>query len=967
MRRYRQNLAKIFYSRANVTNDLFELYGGKKHCSEYDNQGADKSCPMWLSALKSFASESYLNPHCVAPEVRNSTLHSFCSIAKIHKSINFRSNDRLWLLALQVFHYPKPSNTSSWENRFYCSFVLYRQQKFSHCFSFSRNELYQNYAGKLKHDFLGDLMCDELCFCLNFFSVYFMSSVQSQNLILPNELRYFKECLTAAKDLAYQKTQNQETIKRIIECSHLSIWSLEWAFRENKLPSKATLSRLELTSVFPRSFKEIIFSHDASKVEIESLQAMAEPSPWALHQAITDHCESSLALQYIFDFAQKAEKRNFLFTIYDLALKAGVSLLKNNFPSTTLNLISFLGTSLPPKLIALIGNTRQGYKDALALLTQMSGPEAYNALRKVLFHRPASEQRIHQEKNGDMLAPLHPDGQTWLEALQALHHSMISSDDSWHSKLPHTLRLVSDAGKSHLFFQLLANYDCGKNSQTNAMIASALGQIIRRSGTWWHATCVLELISTSSPPQHKQEIFFLRDACLQVLFALRSARKWEEAIQFYASLSSITPPQGLRWMTSVVCDLPSSAPWEKVLKLLQKDCDIPRKFLTLLRCIHSEEALPSDSHGRQRAIRCLVNHGQWKRLLSMHEIITNEKMWKLIFSAAHRCRSKLPQTFFTKIPREAFKSQEILQLSFAIAHENGIMMNFLENLKSLENSTTQEWYELARLFVTRTTAVSYRISSIAALRRLVEVVGGKKKNIYFESAEVDLYSKSATHMLNGIPKCFEMRRIDERKTVLLLRSPSSLDVSSQLICYSDTDVILASKPYGVDSYSFAHAVILALRSRLCFTCVVDIPSSAAGIILLLSPHIPTKWCQVTFTILAHIVPLLVGNSCSSSTPILACHFMGLYNATVLFAGRDDHSYPMTIQLHCKASLDCVRESLDKMRQDINAEGWDISSECDENDSEGICFLIQQVKVHYVTKSLERKNILASLEQPIRHN
>lgn len=960
MRGYRRSLAKVFYSRSSVSNDLFELYGTDKSVLEADQAIGNSSCPSWCSALEAFSSEAYFNPYHISPEVRRTALQSLCSIAKEHKSIKFRRNDHLWLSALHIFQFQNPFTHSLWQNRFYCAFILYRQQRFFDCFYFSRNELHDRARAELKVIFNGGIGTNELCFCLNFFSVYFMSALRSRNNISSNELMCFKETLRAAKALVSEGFQSKEDLQRVIESSRLAIWSLDWAFHEEKICTNAPFYPHEWASISPPSIRETVFSQVVCKNKVKVLQNLADVSPWMLHQAITDRRRSYSDLQKCFAFARKAERANFLFTIYDLALNCGTVLLQRHLLSANSNVLSFLGSSLPPKLIAASGNTRAGYKEALNLLTEMCGSEVYEGLRTVFFHRPPSEQRLHQEKNGDLLAHSHPDGKTWIVALQTFQRGMHPSDDSWHLKLPHTLRLLSDAGKVRLFFQLLANYDRTKSSFSNLTVASSLAQVIRRSGTWWHAMCVLDLISTSSPPRDEQQEFFLRDACLQTLFALRSARKWEEALRFFSSLRPVMPPQGIRWMISILSDLPSCAPWREILRAFQKDCEIPETFLTTLRCVHGGEDLPSDSHGRQHAIRCLVNHGQWEKLLAMQKSAVGNITWNLIFRAAQRSSSPIPKDFFSRIPLEAFKADDALQLSFIIGHENGIVPSFLQKLNSLGFDKTSEWYQIAELFVTRISKSRYWVSSIGGLRRFAEIVRGEHE-IYFQTSEEDLHRGEFIHSTCGVPRSFFLERIDQKKPTLLLRTPNGSHVNTELICYSDKDIILASKPYGVDTYSFGMGVLATVHPSFCYTCPMDIPSSAAGIVPLLSPHLPTKWCWVNFTVLLHVVPILVGSSKSSHTPILACNFMALYQGKIHLVRRHDCLYPIIIELRYEGSLSHMRESLDQMRRAMNAEGWEISQEFHENDDRGISFIINQLTVHYLTESFDKKVVEARLQ------
>lgn len=963
MRHYRQNLVRLHYSRTNTFDSLLELYGRCGSFPRVEKRRDSLPSLSWATALAAFSSACYLNPHNVSPEVRSSTLRSLCSVVKEHRDISTRTNDQVWTIALNVFQY-SPKERSLWEDRLYCSFVLYRQKKFSNCIEFSRKELYEDIR-EIKHRNLSSpWTTKELCFCLNFFSVYFMSAVKGQQMLSKNDISHFCRTLQFAKDRICHESGNKEEKKKIMASSQLSIWSLDWFFHEVPVIRNSVPSREKWEVFFPPSISEKIFCLDIDKLKTESLQSL-QVSPWMLHRAIAEHFQSLSDLENIFNAAQVNEKQNYLYTIYDLALEAGSSLLQNHLSAANDNVLSFLGTSLSPELIALAGNKRKSYQNALFLLSKMAGLGAYEALRSVLFHLPPSVQRLQQEESGDILTPSHPVGQTWLEALQSLQDSMILSDDSWRSKLPHTLRLVSDAGKCRLFYQLLANYDGTCNPSSSLLVASALAQVIRRSGTWWQATCVLDLIS-ASPLSHldEKEEFFFRDACLQTIFSLRTGRRWKEALEFYSSLRLVVPPQGFRWMVSIATDLPSSAPWVKALQVVQQDREIPRKFITALRCIHGEEELPSDSHGRQHVIRCLVDHGQWERLLSISKSTTDSTMWGFVFAAAQRCRLPVSENFFSVVPPEAFKVDDYLRLGFTIAKENGTMGNFFKVIKSLRVSKASDWYQLVELYVTRVSKESYRMKNAAALRVFAEVVNEKPPRLFFTAEETFLSVKAFIHSFGSILNSFQLKKLDEKNRTFTVSPLLAANVTSDLICYYSSDVILASKPYGIDTLSFASGVLRTAKCSLCFICPLSVPSSAAGILVFVSPLLPTKWCSVTFTVLCSVAPILKGNSCCS-TPILACTFMSLYRGTVLSVGREEPPQPMVVQFIFHSSILSLSECFDQVRRDCNAEGWDLLADSDEIHSDNISFLIKQVRVEYTTTSLEAKIVEASWEEPPR--
>lgn len=283
------------------------------------------------------------------------------------------------------------------------------------------------------------------------------------------------------------------------------------------------------------------------------------------------------ALEQLYALARGKEESNADWHAFDLATSIGEALL--NCPGgyrspRAPGIVQSLGTSLSPETLSAVAlhSQKEGASEAVRWLAQTQGARAYAALRTALFHQPPEALAAIQEEYGDVLTgERHANWLSALEAVEVLQHTGQSLQ--WRRQLPTTLRLLSDAGKFKAFFRLVREYDVRfEKGSGNLCVASALAQAMRRTGRWPFHQEVLDLVANAPVPSSAAEDVFLGDAALQTLYALRNAKRWEEAAAFFGLLRPAMDTSALRVFASVVSDAAASC--------LQSDAETPTAAAT---------------------------------------------------------------------------------------------------------------------------------------------------------------------------------------------------------------------------------------------------------------------------------------------------------------------------------------------------------------------------------------------------
>lgn len=917
-------------------DSLFELYGAKLPSSNGTNtnmteKNNDDHVDSCSTALKDFAAAQYKNPNHISPSIRSAALEKLYLLARCHQTLRIRDNKDMTRRAQDVF--ASSSSYSSWAEHFHYGFVLYRQGEFEKCCSHVSLSLKATVdeASLSSADFSAVLKCAAL---------YMLSAERIGVLIDLEKMGIIKTALSSGAKIIKVGTEIEK--KTALTAMNIFWWSMDWVFQSERLLSVSKLNfRIsEWEPFLPYRMKKHIFVI-GSHAEMDEIRSVRTSTPWAIHIRI-QKTHSGDALRRLLHVVISEESSNPDFCIFDLAVEIATKMVKLQpdvkFSKYALNV---LGTALSPLCIASFGNTRETHEKAILLVSQMSGFRAYHAMRQLLFHRNSTEQRLLQETVGDIFFDASSPGQNWIEALSMLQSEIQECKANWRSNLPHVLRLLSDAGKWDTYFELLLDYNATENKRQNLCVASSLAQAVRRSGTWWRAAEVLNLISLSDAPKDECHDMFLHDACIQVLYGLRSARKWVEALSFFLPLQSVIPEQGFRWMCSMVSDLPRGAPWQKVLSLLESHKPVPEKFLASLKCIHLGEGLPTEPRDLNFVLNSLVQQGSWS--IVMKEALKNSDifLWKYVLQSAMKSCDPIPPSFFSEFPEGVLCSSECGRLGFIVAQEHGMLPEYLKAVKNCKEASF-EYAHIAHLLVhnSHDCFADYCFRSKTCIRYCVDLLCKSRKTIRLLAEQNNETTETVANYFD-IPqsRCRE-QVCNTNQKVFLLNTPEGSELDSDLVVFNGSSIILAYKPYGADARTVAASVVKFLKKESYFISPFLIPSSCDGIIPICSPLLPSKWTTIHLTLIAEISPL----PSSHYTPILACRFAKKYDLTVL---QPSMISSVKVKFNCVSDLSGSRDLLDRLRYDIIAEGWCISKgrtiEMVKNE---VQYTIDRVRVQY---------------------
>lgn len=901
-----------------MSNGSFELYGREvapPPTHEEQSKERKPAVSETSSVFDSFLTQAYAHPGRLSPDARRDALYSAYCTVQSYECLYMRSHSSLWMKALSLATSTTSLGGKFWEERYLCAFTLYRQGRFLDCLQF-RADIIDS-----KKESLNRSNPYSLSYALKFVAVIVMTFWRCGVSMDEKEIKCAEKLLNAAKDCSPSSSEQPEV--NLLEASEILCWALDWTYQSG-CASLSLESRESLLLAAPQRVRPFLFVN-TPVTSLGGFQWRNENlslSAWGLSLFI-QQTTSVNELHRLYEWSKRLECNARDFGIFGLAKLSGEALLRlHPHHERGEQIVLHLGSSLHPQVLESFGNSRKGFSLSLRVLSQMSGPQAYFALKGILFHKPIDEMRRIQESHGDVLDGAAREGKTWSQALAVLEECL-QNHSAWHDRLPHTLRLVSDAGKAAIFFRLVSNYNITGGSTANLSVASSLAQVLRYSSSWWHAIEVLDLISASAPPQSETDEGFLRDACLQTLHVLRSARKWESALSFYRALEPVMPPQCHRWMCSMATALKSSAPWKRVLEILSKEKKIPEKFLVAINCIHSDETIPSDSHSRNHVLHCLVEHGKWEKILLAASQTGRER--EKAIEAAWKTETPLPPTFFDSIPAGTLKNEQLMSRAFALAIENGILDNLLVSLKRGSTDLSKDWAVMteAVLKCTPLKEIKHGFSSLSAAKILAGFIPPWRKNNFLRISK-ECFDDESQLLADLSPedgkwKCqIQDTRKEDGLTFVSIQCCAFKKASPDLILFSNEGFIAAYKPYGVDSFSFALGISHALYSRTYYSLAMELPCDTCGVLLLFSPTIvPSKWVELRLVTILELEP-------RGGVPLMSSTFFNDYRMEVLHISQDGSKKRAKVKCMIESSLSCAKDLLIRLEQSINAEGWYIS-------------------------------------------
>ncbi|KEG13751.1 hypothetical protein DQ04_00811110 [Trypanosoma grayi] len=686
------------------------------------------------------------------------------------------------------------------------------------------------------------------------------------------------------------------------------------------------------------------------------------------------HCATNCdkeGLLRLFTHCRRREESQSGFRLFQLSTRLGdmLSLMPDTDSRLLSDVITFCGTSLSFEALTKIGATRRCLPAVLQVLGSMEGAEAYFAARQVLFHHDSKEALTFQEKYGDILTG--DSKLVWRTGLESMQECLARGDMKWRGMLPSVLRLLSDAGETVKFFQLLRESH-REGEGASLMVASALGQAARRSGQWWRAHDVLDIIAACDPPRTVSEDRFLEDACLQTLYALRDGKRWKEALSFYKLLAPAMPKTAHRVLCSVVCGMPASSPWEEALAMAQGYGDVPEDFLTSLLCARDPDRVAHSQRVSARSWRYMLQGyaegGHWRHALQ--HVCSREKVnfnaWVAVLRAAQRTPlGSLSRDFFEFLPETVWRVSELLRLSVLVAEGHGYLKELHDVLQSRkEGSLAAEYHALVRFLMDgRAPPRVARFTDDYVIHRLLMSPVSSVESVFITVA----WTMGARTAFNSIhcgdmksfiqarykvhPLCLPGRCKKAEQDVFTLRAipPQVPSVGDETLVAVRDDVIVAYKPPGVATHSYARSVAQRSKTGGMHYLAYLLTPPSCGLVLLVASNIPTKAVCLEMKVLLRICP-----TSSASPPLMSSEFFAAYAMEVVLGPASDGC--VVVRATCCSDSDgLLAGSLYRLKESIAAGGWGFwEGDTGDSDNGGECVHLAEVavRIHHTGSEVE---------------
>ncbi|KAH9598716.1 hypothetical protein LSM04_000389 [Trypanosoma melophagium] len=818
----------------------------------------------------------------------------------------------------------------------------------------------------------------DTCHALRLFTIYVLACSNSRNHLNTSIINRIKEVAEGSVRILKSSTST-ETVHEY----RLLLYSLDWYFVYTNYENEREILSSIFIPLSPKKLRPYLFitsfdiSDDVGKGVTPSI-IFRNGKQYAMDG-------DKEGLQRLFRDCRRREETNEGFRLFLLSSQLGelMSQISGIDSRTLTDVVTFCGTSLSCEALGKIGLKGHSRSTVLQVLGSMKGAEAYFAARQVLFHHNIKESLIFEQKYGDILS-----GDTqlvWQTALKSMKECLASGDMKWRNQLPIVLRLLSDAGETGKFFHLLRE-SRSEGENGSLITASALAQAVRRSERWCYALDVLDVISTCEPPRTVEDDLFLKDACLQTMYALRDAKRWKEALKFYTSLAPVMPESAHRVLCSVVCGMPASAPWEEALAAVQKYGVVPERFMTTLLCARCPDKVDISHQMNPRSWRYILqgyaDGGHWRHALKFVKNIKNVDFnaWVSVLRAAQRAPfGSLSHNIFESLDENVWNNAALLRLTVLVAEGHGYWKELYKSLQEYKNnSPASEYYALVGFFSDGTPPsvemlftdeyVIHRLlmSSLPNVKPLSIKVSWTKKTreIFNNTYNQDMKAFVQTHYkvhLSCLPK---KKQYDTKSNIFTLCSiapQASLTGTNTLVAVLD-NLIVAYKPPGIASHGFARSVAQqqAQVNRMYSLAYLLNPSSC-GLIAIVDSSIPTKAIHLVMKVLLRLCPVN-----TVSLPLLSTEFFALYTMEVL-EGPSSEGCIAVMATCCSDQDGLLAGSLYRLQESIVTEGWKIIGTEDEKVNQATVgsdsIYVEELSVFIHNANIEKSPMRFTISRP----
>lgn len=883
-----------------------QLYGRHPTIADTESTTLDtSSCqpyPQWAVALNAWKAEVYANPNSPKPTVRLLALKALSQYLQAPTHRNVAETANLWCEALRVVNTGN-SEDPSVESVSECAMALYSSGKYQLALQQTQRVL----QGSCDFSLLSE---EGYMSFIRLVSINVMCSVH-QGMGVNAAINDTCVALLGQSKCRMSQLQSKEERIALTGSIEVLVWSYDWSDRFGGSPLPSSL-KSTVVHLAPQWMGHLF--DDGAMAERVSLSPLTPAQQLVAGRAAAGGGDYA-KLKSLYGEALRRERRIPDSVIFNLTAVLGnllLSLSHSSADGTASTVVQYVGTSLSPDNLIRMGNTLRGGKEAVNILTRMSGAGAYGALRSVLFHKTVAERTNLQEQFGDILTGCSTSN--WQTALSAVMQKQSLGDNSWRRALPDTLRLLSDAGRHKEFFQLLTEYDPNE-SKSSLCVASALAQALRTTGDPDHYTDVVELIASSQIPKSDADDMFLKDACLQTMYLLRNSKRWEESIALYATLRMAMPPQAGRLLSSMLCEMPESSPWMSALQMLQENDHVAPEFLASLQCVRCGKPIPSHPQQRKHAIRALCSAGMWQPILE--DVCTPDPSpdnWVAVLQAMERSSVAVSALVLQRIPPNVLFDKQVLMRLLLASLSNGWVDELSGMISGTESSLASDIKYLVHFLRTGTIqpGTQVRDSYIGHCYTSFASSSGFQVPILPAASAATCTRRVAQHY--RVPeKCVTASK-GEPGTFVLRPFPAHVVDLSQVL-YTSDDLVVAMKPLGAAIQSIARGSLRHANHNGAYRIAPLLPPDSMGLFVLQRATSSPKQVFARLYLRMRLVPL-----CDSHTTLLSTKFFSKYRMAVVETPGDG-----TVTVAFTSSTDVPLEALSSVPRniqlDLNAEGW----------------------------------------------
>ncbi|KAG5499423.1 hypothetical protein JKF63_07986 [Porcisia hertigi] len=908
------------YGRAESTEVRGAIPASQPSCS---TAPADEEWNRFQALLERFQTHTYIHPGQAPARLCRETLKGLerlLASSPRRRSTTVRS---LWRDALALWsHLPTHDVTAAADT---ASALLLSDQAQLGCHVCSQAASHPEYSRGLCNE-------TELSGCLRLLTVHAMCACYSGEGVSVRWWTLLADSLEEAKRVISGSDKSRRA--PIAHAMEVLAWSLDWLHHHSDISVKKALCALK--TKLPRWLPLLFEEFNVATAESSSQSLAFLPPRWLL--AMATHAESDrdvATLERLLRHALTKEQRYHGYTVFQLSSRVA-DILVRCFPDhpSAGRAVTVLGTALHCSSLSAYGKTRDGFATTVGVLAWMSGVQPYVAMRTLLRHHSADTAAKTQEQHGDLLTG-NPH-LNWRTALSFTMQQVEAANPHWRVYLPETLRLLSDAGKSKQFWSFLQEYNAS-DATANISVAASLSHVMQRSGRWWHAMEVLDLLASAHPPRDTIEDQLMTMACTDTLHVLLQAKRWQEALRVFLLLRDAFPPTASSLVSRLLTSMPTLAPWDTALAAASQRrlaCDTTQ---IILRCVHAgaSAALLTHYHQQRLAVPIFAQHGRWDLVRTIVEQRPTEVIfWHALVQAIVNCADVVDEptattAFPVPLPQSCVRDMAFVSSFARLCLQRGwlslLSLHLLSPPASSQDTTTTpmsrlrvEYEHLLRFiqsncrpppdFVFTDSYVVHQLMSCVTNRRISVVVK-------LASAVASTKRQASTHLRIPYENLSAPR--PEGDGTFVVRASSiraATCLKEHCIVGSSSDIVVGYKVPAASLFASASGLLRVLNNNGVYSLAYHMSLASSGLYLLYPAHGSLSW--YAFRLRVHLCLAVLPKA--PHVPLLATSFFDRF--AMRWRRGQGNRHEVEAVLVAEGGQE-VRHAWRSFKTDLNAEGW----------------------------------------------